>query len=77
MAKTAKFEYKCRRCSEIDVNPCTSEDNARLMLLCILSDRKMPLHIIGRQPEQKGVHVCNDGGRGVSDLIGYGVVDEI
>lgn len=74
--KTGKFEYKCRRCGEIEVNPCTSEDNARLFLMCLLFGHNPPQSLMGTPPKIYSTHRCKDGGCGVSDLIGYRVVEE-
>ena len=71
--KTGKFEYRCKRCGNIEVNPCTSEDNAKILLLCILYKLPKPVHFISDVPKEQSVHVCEDGGVGISELIGYRV----
>ena len=69
--KTAKFEYKCRRCNKIEVNPCTSENNARMLLMHILHGYNVLPHFCSIPPKIKEIHSCEDGGCGVKDLIGY------
>lgn len=70
--KEATFEYKCRKCSQIDRNPNTSESNALQIL--VAATMNVPLANSGSlQPKILSVHACGDGGHGISDLIGYSV----
>ena len=67
--KTAKFQYKCRLCGEIEENPCTGEKNALIDLIEVeihgrVKTMGIPLEILG-------IHNCSDGNVGISDLIGY------
>ena len=66
---TAHFEYKCRRCGEITNNPNCSEFFAQGELSAALGRCKH--YLGGHQPELFGVHVCKDGGTGVTDLLGF------
>lgn len=73
--KEAKFKYKCRRCGEIDSSLCTGEGNAERVLIYTV------LGIEGSSTEGHHVklidtHRCKDGGRGVTDLIGFAVKEE-
>lgn len=68
---TAHFQYRCRRCGEIEENPHTAESNGQNCLMEALYGfpsglRGMPLQLLG-------IHCCKDGGMGVSDLIGFSV----
>lgn len=74
--ETAKFEYRCRRCGEIEINPCTSPDNARMLLMYILYGCKVGSHFISEPPQEKEMHHCKDGGCGITDLLGYRVETE-
>lgn len=74
--KEAQFEYRCRRCNEISRNPCCDEGLAMSLLTTavILSKGQ----IFGRSDQTvslRGTHLCEDGGMGCSDLVGYSVVD--
>jgi len=72
----AHFEYKCRRrrCGVISVNPICALEYAQAELSAALGRCK---HFLGgHQPELFGVHVCEDGGTGVTDLLGFKKVEE-
>ena len=76
MSKTAKFQYKCRLCGEIDSNPCTSEENALFILLNTIKGVKPEARMyIGPQPSMISIHASCKAGQGVTDLIGY-IVEE-
>lgn len=64
----ASFEYKCRRCGEIDLNPHCGEElaNRELINVCFGFDSDQP-----QAPTLYGIHLCSDGGRGVSDIQGF------
>lgn len=68
----AQFEYKCRRCGAIVRNPCCSVDMAELILTvcsrCGSSAEYGHVHM-------RGIHGCDDGASGVTDLIGYRIFD--
>ena len=60
------FEYKCRRCGEIDDSCGTrSKDNftPQMALLDAIQGSADQLHMTT-------VHLCKDGGMGITDLIG-------
>ena len=76
--KTAKFQYKCRMCgvthSEYDINPdmAISAIVASIQGKWVYFDSTGPL---GRTPQLKRIHTCDETRTGVSDLIGYVVED--
>ena len=74
--RTAKFQYKCRLCGEIEENPCTGEDLAQYTLLSILRDKELIDLKVGVIPHMIESHLCKDGNHGVVDLIGYKIYDE-
>ncbi len=72
----AQFEYKCRRCGNIHRNPCCSVDTAISMLIGAsfrdgISNPKTGYGAVYRH----GSHRCSDGGHGLTDLIGFRVVE--
>jgi len=73
--EVAKFQYKCRRCGKIELNPCTAEKNAHLLLLCAVYGYDPPQSFIPA-PQMFSIHLCNDKGLGVADLIGYSIFEE-
>ena len=74
--KTAKFQYKCRLCGETYNDACTHEDNAQMVLICTVLGQKMPSRLHGDQPDLISIHSSCKAGHGISDLIGYVVVDD-
>lgn len=72
--KEARFQYKCRRCGEIDASLCTAEKNAMPILINTVVGTKsnynkgIPVNLLN-------THICKDNGMGVCDLIGYEVVE--
>lgn len=75
--KTARFEYKCRRCGEIELNPHTAEKNALIIMLSGIFGYPLPKNMksfSGQEPRLFNIHNCKDGGMGVSDLLGYNVI---
>lgn len=71
--KTAHFQYKCRRCGEIEENPHCGIDHALLHLINAIGEYKKESP---QAPELLSLHDCKDGGMGVSDLVGYSVSDD-
>jgi hypothetical protein len=69
----AKFEYKCRRCGEIDASLATSAKRG----LGVLVQSILGVHQEAMAPRLLDSHCCKDGGMGVTDLIGYRVVEEL
>lgn len=70
--KEASFEYKCRRCGKIELNPHSCEEIANTELTyCILGIKSS----LPQAPTLLSQHLCEDGGRGVSDLQGFQVHD--
>ncbi len=61
-----RFEHKCRRCGEIDDSCGTrSEDNftPQMALLDAIQGSADQLYM-------NTIHLCKDGGMGITDLIG-------
>lgn len=56
---TVRFEYKCRRCGEINRPAGCEAKYAQSVLAEIKTDTRVTC-----------VHVCKDGGYGLSDLLG-------
>jgi hypothetical protein len=73
--KTAKFQYKCRLCGEIEENPATGEKNALPCLLDAVYKTNTFSTMIGPKPEIMSIHSCKDGNVGVMDLIGYKIYE--
>lgn len=66
---TYSYEYKCRRCGELDYNPHTGNEQVafRGLMEAILDtdyNEGMRVHLFG-------THLCKDGGKGITDLQGY------
>ena len=70
--KEANFQYKCRRCSNIYSDTSTAENTAFKTLINSVSETYGEPTTI----DFFSVHCCKDGGKGVSDLIGYSVEGE-
>ncbi len=69
--KTAHFEYKCRRCGKIEKNPhCAAAKAIGLLIVA------MECENITKAPAKYDYHICEDGGHGVADLIGYGIKED-
>lgn len=68
--KSAIFEYKCRRCGEIELNPFCPAHMASVELILVSIGKKSnePMGI-----SLYRIHGCKDGGSGLSDLLGFGV----
>ena len=70
--KEARFEYKCRRCGLIDDSTCTAVERAQTVLILaawgVDTGPGVPVKMVD-------VHGCKDGGLGISDLIGYSIVE--
>lgn len=70
--KEAQFQYKCRRCSKIVVNPSCAAEYGISELHAAITKTK---HFLGgHNPELHGIHGCEDGGAGVTDLLGFSIV---
>ena len=81
--KEARFIYRCRMCGEVDNSLCCNEENAHLLLIrafnngitrdgtgiCVIEDTP------GMKVKSIDTHRCSDGSTGVTDLIGYKVVE--
>lgn len=72
--RIAQFQFKCRRCGEIDSSLETGEAMAKQRLIeCLINGKSchndIPLMM-------KSVHTCKDGSCGVTDLIGYEIIKE-
>lgn len=74
--KTAKFQYKCRLCGETYNDSCTAEKNAFYLLVSIVHSLPNPKPVVGIIPTMVDIHSGCKVGSGVSDLIGYIVVEE-
>jgi len=76
--KTAKFQYKCRQCGAIEENPCTPSETGAFMTLnaALLGCTPSSFKISGNPVTMTSIHPCGDGNVGVSDLIGYKVMEE-
>lgn len=66
---TMSFEHKCRRCGAVDHGPTALD---RVVFADLLK-----IAVTGKEPPAHGcpimlttVHQCEDGGYGLSDLIG-------
>lgn len=69
----AQFEYKCRRCGKLYINPCCNTTLARDLLTSVAYDLKNVVSARNRIHMYE-VHACKDGGQGLADLQGYRVV---
>lgn len=81
-SKLMSPEYKCRRCGKIYQNENIKEysDNISYIItrfeMAIRDHKPFKIDIWDSKPEISliGAHECEDGGLGVSDLIGVGYV---
>jgi len=74
---TASFTYKCRMCGEKFAEAHTTPENAEKTLICLLTGIPFSsLKLIGTMPVMITAHSCDNGNRGLADLIGYEVVDD-
>jgi hypothetical protein len=71
--KGGYIEYKCRRCGKIDA--CVHVPDMKLCVILLTVEVPLPEQWGGLRPTMLSVHGCDDGGLGVSDLIG-GVSDK-
>jgi hypothetical protein len=68
--KTARFEYRCRRCGVVGDNSGASEPMAQKYLTeATMGDKATTMINLNE------IHLCEDGGRGVTDLLGYRLDD--
>jgi hypothetical protein len=68
------FEYKCRRCGEVEKGPRCDVDNMGILHLQETINNSKFKSLMNL--EMHHIHICKDGGGGVMDLIGYGIVKE-
>lgn len=64
----ASFEYKCRRCGQVELNPHCSDNKATHELINVV------VGLASREPQSPqllDIHSCKDGGQGVKDLQGF------
>jgi hypothetical protein len=76
--KTAHFEYKCRRCGKIEINPRLdvsdgNESKATIELINAMWNRQSTSP---QSPRMMSLHTCDDSGCGVADLSGYHITDD-
>ena len=67
----AYFEYKCRRCGRTISDRDCSEELARQLLIRAAVCRQRSTQL--DELPLFGVHACNDGGFGLSELVGFSV----
>jgi len=69
----AVFEYKCRRCAQITANTVTGEVYGDDCLRAAIANNPtlLPIPMRADRPRATSLHSCADGGRGITDLIGY------
>lgn len=60
------FQYKCRRCGEIDNGPTITFTNTALVLHEVITEGESKR--LGLRMNR--IHGCPNGGQGISDLIG-------
>lgn len=72
----AVFRYRCRSCNKVYGLDITSPDNAKMYLICTVTGYDLKLDV-GMLPRMLEVHNCSENESGVSDLIGYKVVDNV
>lgn len=80
--RTAKYEFKCRKCDELYYDGTESSENVAekvFLYLPIMKDmaevqRTTRLQLI--QLHEVTTHKCSDGSYGLADLVGYNVVEE-
>lgn len=72
--KIAKFEYKCRRCGQIDMSGSTAKENGLPVLSEIVAGTNdFRKKLMGPPIRETVLHNCTDGGMGIADLTGYSV----
>lgn len=77
--KTAKYEYKCRRCGQIIYGLNSNPNIAQVVMSYAVLDLPPefpPNTIGGEQFHYKEIHHCDDGGLGLADFIGCGIKTE-
>ena len=72
--KDIRLEYKCRRCHEFEINTEASEKIGHSLLLEAIHD----MQIVSKDSRLSllGTHSCDDGGMGITDLVGYSIINE-
>lgn len=70
--KEWRAEYKCRRCGAIDRSLCGAKEvcQAALIHAVVAESRGAALINFGIPMNMLSTHLCEDGGSGVTDLIG-------
>jgi len=68
ITKPGLLQYKCRRCGKIDKS--THVPNVLQVLISVMNDYELPKEWFGIPVTKTDIHHCEDGGAGVSDLIG-------
>jgi DNA-directed RNA polymerase subunit RPC12/RpoP len=68
----ASFEYKCRRCGKINLNPHCNKDLALTESIKVINGIQSELP---QAPTLMSLHLCKDGGTGISDLQGFRVTE--
>ena len=66
----SRFEYKCRRCGEIEASTCGGTKLVYNTMMSMVIGLPMPDTSGGITPEMLDTHACKDGGMGISDFIG-------
>ena len=74
--KEAHFEYKCRRCGAIDLNPHMGLPDGDCAATIKLVDAMAGRTDHPQSPRLLSLHPCGNDACGVSDLIGYHVTDD-
>jgi hypothetical protein len=71
MTITATFELKCRRCGVIHTGSTGSKKLVYVNIISLINNLEMNRIInTGVSETLLSIHECEDGGYGVSDLIG-------
>lgn len=72
----AVFQYKCRRCGVVADNCVTSADHAQVEIISLQVTGRSRAAGPGGRMRLLDVHNCEDGGMGLSDLVGFSVEKE-
>jgi hypothetical protein len=72
ISKPGLIEYKCRRCGKIDTS--IHVPSVLQVLISVMNDYELPKKWFGVPVTKTNIHHCENGGAGVSDLIG-GTID--
>jgi hypothetical protein len=74
--KTAHFEYKCRRCGAIELNPHMGLPDGESRATIQMVNAMMGRSDQPQSPQMFSLHPCSKTECGLSDLIGYHVTDD-